>query len=469
MTPYRITEIGFEKSEAIFFRTTVEMVSNNEAADWLWVGDRNADVILINADRREIRSKFNSGKFSSNSIRTVLIGCSSSGEKCDLFSRMLKKPISYSMITTLLLELETEFGPVEQVSSSLDTQVAELDRDQVIELGEDQVVEPDQEECSTVSLNRQIFLGSVEQPEKTASSVSHPDKDEQIQSDQDDSVDDDSDYDVYGHLLDYEYDRFQKGDAKAPAIEAQRIPVENVRTVEEHEQSKAPKKLRWYEKFSLMKPAVGRLNENKRFLGIIRKLVLTGNPSEITHFIYPTVRIYPEQQIFAHKSCRGLSPELFSAWAAGFSSRELVKSEVCVPSNDWDAQPLWLLFYLAALYGSGGKLMKNNSLCDRLSLNSGPDFNIVPHDSAYKKIADFMVANESQDIDSIAKGSGVKAGTVINFCNACQEIDLIDRTHFSCSETQKATETVPSQKADISTPDKDEEINKGLVSGSISK
>jgi hypothetical protein len=171
-----------------------------------------------------------------------------------------------------------------------------------------------------------------------------------------------------------------------------------------------------------------RFIEERRFLGILRKSVALGYPTEIIHHIYPPVRVYPDKQIFAQKSNFWLSPDLFTAESSGFSIQKLTKQRENVPLCGWHIKPLWLLFYLAALYGSEGRLKENDSPDDRLSLISKPDFDIVPNQLDYWKVSDYMINKKPQDIHEIADGSGVNLKTVIDFCNACEEIDIIERT-----------------------------------------
>ncbi|MES9981284.1 MAG: hypothetical protein ABW107_21430, partial [Candidatus Thiodiazotropha sp. 6PLUC5] len=147
----------------------------------------------------------------------------------------------------------------------------------------------------------------------------------------------------------------------------------------------------------------------------------------------------------------------------------LIKPDEQVPPEGWDARPLWLLFYLAALYGSGGRLMENNTTEDRLSLTSEPDFEVVPHDLDYRKIAEYMMTNESQDIQKIADGAGVNVKTVIDFCNACQEIDLIDRTPSAHSEAELSTEISVNETPKVLMFGKAEVVKKGMLNSFISK
>lgn len=355
MPAHRITEVGFENIEAIFFRTTIEMASNYDISEWDLVEGQDVDVILVNADIEECTSELISDSTMQNNTRPILIGCSSSGKEYDFFSYTLKKPITYSMIVNLLLKLEVELAVTLQTSAPLT----------------DKLEETSKEQHSNSPLQKQAHSEGLIEPETYALSTS-PIEDYQDQIDN-------------------------------------HIDIDN---------------------------EIIRFIEERRFLGILRKSVALGYPTEILHHIYPPVRIYPDKQIFAQKSNFWLSPDLFTTESSGFSIQKLTKHRENVPVSDWNIRPLWQLFYLAALYGSEGRLKENDSPDDRLSLISKPDFDIVPNQLDYWKVSDYMINKKPQDINEIADGSGVNIKTVIDFCNACEEIDIIERTTSTHSETR---------------------------------
>ncbi|MEJ2610547.1 MAG: hypothetical protein P8179_10775 [Candidatus Thiodiazotropha sp.] len=122
MSAYRISEVGFNKKEAIFFRTVIEMASEYDIAEWFFVNERIADVILVNADLEDSTSKFDIDKPIQADIRPILICCSSGGKICDPFPYKLKRPITYSMIVNLLLKLEPKLAAVAQAFPPLNEQ-----------------------------------------------------------------------------------------------------------------------------------------------------------------------------------------------------------------------------------------------------------------------------------------------------------------------------------------------------------
>jgi hypothetical protein len=193
MSAYRITEVGFENTEAIFFRTTIEMASEYDISEWSWVGSQVADVILVNSDQEECTSQFNIDKPARTNLRPILIGCSSSGKKCDSFSYSLKKPITYSKIISLLLKLELELAAIVQTSPPLKEQHDRLNKAQ----------------HSSSPLQKQMLSETESQAETHAFSIAPPFGDNQGQNDQHIRIDDDSDYDIYELLMESEFDNFQ--------------------------------------------------------------------------------------------------------------------------------------------------------------------------------------------------------------------------------------------------------------------
>ncbi|MES9994227.1 MAG: hypothetical protein ABW098_19940 [Candidatus Thiodiazotropha sp.] len=193
MPAYKITEVGFDHTESIFLRTTIEMASGYDISEWRWVTGRDADVILVNSDHEESISEFPIDKPAQNQIRPILINCFSSGEKGDSFLYTLKKPVTYTMITGLLREIEREISAVIQISTPHTEQPEENSKEQ----------DPG------TSTQKPILSEARKQPEIHTFSTSHQIDDSQAPDDQPTGIDEDSDYDVYALLMDSEFDSFQ--------------------------------------------------------------------------------------------------------------------------------------------------------------------------------------------------------------------------------------------------------------------
>lgn len=437
MSVYRITGVGFDNSEAIFFRTTIEMASGYDIAKWLWVGDQDADVILVNSDQEESTSKFDLDKPGQVKTRPILVACSSKDHGHGSFAYTLEKPITYSMITALLLKLQAELSSVVQISS----------------------LPPSSEQPEKHKEVRHTEVQSKEKQHSHASFI-HPVVETLDSGDQTLGIDDDSDFDIYEDLMDSEFDSFHE-DLAGPESESI------------HEDLVDPESESIKPKADTTPPATYNrpFPEQRRLLGLIRKHVSQEQeqPVEITHYSNPPIRIYPDQQVFAHRTDHEITPDLFTAQVAGFSIHELAESVDQTPPAGWKTQPLWLLFYLATLYGSEGRLKESHNFNDRLSLTSKPDFDVVPNALKYMEIADYMINKEPQDVSTIAIGSSVDVNTVINFCNACEEIDILERTPSTQAETELSSEISPQQDAETKISDKYGVVSKGLLKRFMSR
>jgi hypothetical protein len=166
--------------------------------------------------------------------------------------------------------------------------------------------------------------------------------------------------------------------------------------------------------------------EVARMLGLIKRAMDQGQVTAIMHRRYPTVWIYPDQGVYATPSHGALVPAMFRTLASEFTLRPMGSSRAREPLPSWEKGRLGRLLYLAALYGSEGRLREGCHFGDKLRLLAKPDFTTVPGVTEYRAIARFML-KRSADISTIAAGTGVSAETVIDFCNACDEVLLIER------------------------------------------
>ncbi|MCU7860973.1 MAG: hypothetical protein KZQ86_14340 [Candidatus Thiodiazotropha sp. (ex Lucinoma kastoroae)] len=422
MSAYRITEIGFKQPEAIFFYTTVEMASGYDIAEWVCVDDQDADVILVDTDLDSSSKGISIEKPRQNSERPILVSCSVSGEKTGPFSYTLEKPITYSMLVTLLqkLELELELSTIEQTPSPLP---APQDLQELQGTGQD-AVKFNTERRSGESFQPETPSEPVLQSEFQKSADPPKIEDVYIQSELHDIVEEPAGEDTpatYNKTDSIQSDTDPVSDTFSPQV-----------TIDQHGSSDR-REIKIYR--DMDRPA-RRFFEATRFLGLIKKPALSSRPTEITHYIYPPVRIYPDQKVFAYTSYVGLSPDIFRTLASGFSIRDLVKMGEKEPPDSWNTQPLWLLFFIATLYGSEGRLKEYCSPYDKLRLTSKPDFEIVPNHADYRTTADFMMANRPSDLKTIADGTGVKIKTVVDFCNACEEIHIIERNPATHSDAE---------------------------------
>jgi hypothetical protein len=166
--------------------------------------------------------------------------------------------------------------------------------------------------------------------------------------------------------------------------------------------------------------------EAARLLGILKEAVERGQVTAVMHHRHPPLWIYPEQGLYATPFEAALTPRMFRTLASEFSVRTLGGARGRDPLPKWDKGRLGRLLYLAALYGSEGRLLKGNHFGDRLRLRAAPDFGALPDVAGHRVVADFMLGRRA-DIATVAAETGVSVETVIDFCNACEQVLLIDR------------------------------------------
>jgi hypothetical protein len=367
------------------------------------------------------------------------------------------------MITSLLFELDRELrSPVRIASSTTNVKSKSIE--------EKQVKAPPQKQVQverSVQPETEIAPPPPPPPPPPVAKkkvVTPPPVAEQQEDSEYLSIDDDSDYDIYEMLLDSEFDSYEVENEPTPepVTETQSQHAENESNVA-HEQPPTE------EAQESANQVTGGLLEERRLLGLVRKLFLKGQPVEIKHYIYPPIRIYPEQELFAYEAVQEIAPNIFTTQVSGFSSQELDAGKQTPPDN-WNIKPLWLLFYLASLYGSEGRLKAGDNLQDKLTLTAKPNFELVPSDPEYKAVANYLATRELQDVQTVADVTGVEIGTVIDFCNACEEINILSRISANSTEIRvSSSEISQEQNLESSMPDNNGVNNKGLVKRFISK
>jgi len=169
-----------------------------------------------------------------------------------------------------------------------------------------------------------------------------------------------------------------------------------------------------------------RFYEATRLLGVIKTIIEEGEVVEITHQRFPPLRIYPEARLYASPLDDALVPQMFRTLASEFELRPLSKAEQRTPPEKWESRPLWKLLYVAAIFGSEGRLRENASPDDRLRMIAEPDFNVVPHTEEHQLVADYMREHEA-DLKTISEETGVDIGMVVDFANACEEVLLVEK------------------------------------------
>ena len=117
-------------------------------------------------------------------------------------------------------------------------------------------------------------------------------------------------------------------------------------------------------------------------------------------------------------------PEMFREKADSFSVAILeneIKDELF---SGRLPQSLWKLLFTAALFGSEGRLLKDLDSEKPFHLVHTPYFGMIPHTADHISISKYMV-NNNVTIDTISNDTNIDIETVIDFCNACDAIQLL--------------------------------------------
>ena len=111
--------------------------------------------------------------------------------------------------------------------------------------------------------------------------------------------------------------------------------------------------------------------------------------------------------------------------------------------------------------------MENKRLDEKLQLIREPNYKVITAKWEYKAITRVMLENKITDLPTIVKTSGVEQAMVVDFCNACEEVRLIER--YSKTKPQPYVPPVHSPNAERSqepenpsSADSDNRISNGL-------
>jgi len=173
----------------------------------------------------------------------------------------------------------------------------------------------------------------------------------------------------------------------------------------------------------LKRPAM-RFYRYTRLLGLLHSIFDKNKSVIVTHPTLPTLVVSPERGVFGSVDPLDSELELFSMPAYKFQVQEVSSVDLDEVMADYIIQPLWALFYSAALFGAEGRLMETMVASDVLRLERMPDFKRVPHCKEHLKLAKYLVSH-SADIIGLAQITRTPLPMVIDFCNACEEAELI--------------------------------------------
>lgn len=169
-----------------------------------------------------------------------------------------------------------------------------------------------------------------------------------------------------------------------------------------------------------------RFRENTRLLGILQYASLRRGVTEITHPGFPSLMIIPAEHAYACEVDPASVASMFRTPAWSFTTREIGPVAAARLLAGVPRQPLWRLLYCAALFGSEARLLVDVGPDDQLRLIAAPDFAAVPHDTVHRAVASHMLSHVDTLV-GIVRSTGASLETVIGFCNACEQVGLIER------------------------------------------
>jgi len=198
---------------------------------------------------------------------------------------------------------------------------------------------------------------------------------------------------------------------------------------------------------SLIVLANESFNSGSRLLGLLLNIIEKGKTTQISHNDYPDLRIFPDNGWFVFSEELDSYPKMFRESAKSFIVEildEEIKDELF---SGHLPQSLWKLLFTAALFGSEGKLLEHLNSGASFHLIHTPYFGMIPHTSDHITIAEFMVDNNS-DIETISNSTNIDIETVIDFCNACDAIQLLKTGEIIKPETNSELTSITALEND---------------------
>ncbi len=365
MATWKMAVVGLESRDKALLETAIDLASGFETGRWELVDDQQvAQAIIANIDvpdGQNISEGYKSGQTS-----TFIVPYSSTANLENNAELTLSSPLSYKNVTSLLKNLESELVSPKIIEAPTKREVTE----KITPL-----VKP--------SLIPEVEINPV---------------------------------DIVKHKIDWLSDSADDID-KAPFL-TEITSSSEVYTPDNIEILESTNEL------SLSIPTSVSFMPDSRLLGLVLKIIKSGKTTQISHSNYPDLRIFPENGWFVFVDDLDSHPEMFRESADSFlieALEEEIKDELF---SGRLPQSLWKLLYTAALFGSEGRLLAHLDPEEPFSLLHTPYFGMIPHTSDHITIADFMVDNNSS-IETISNSASMEIETVIDFCNACDAIQLL--------------------------------------------
>jgi hypothetical protein len=173
---------------------------------------------------------------------------------------------------------------------------------------------------------------------------------------------------------------------------------------------------------------------------------------EISHPEFPELQIFSRNNEYIFPANLAQHTGMFSRDINEFSVIEIEDSMNNNALVGLRPKALWGLIYSATLFTARGKLVEPLKAEHRYSLTHRPEFDLVPHTKAHKEIAQYMTSH-TDSIHEISVNTRVDIPTIIDFCNACEVIGILEKNStrlFSSSSMALDTITEPHSQHDES-------------------
>lgn len=180
-----------------------------------------------------------------------------------------------------------------------------------------------------------------------------------------------------------------------------------------------------------------------RLFRLINRIIEQKKSVEITHPDFPPLDICSEKDWFIFSRDLNEYTEMFCVDAGEFSFENRGDEIRKQAFSGTFPKSLWELVYTATMFGTEGKLLKPLQATDRLNLIKKPEFEYVNHTDNHLALAEYMVTY-SDTVHDIAMNTGIELGEVIDFCNMCQSINLVERNTIELPSFSEKK-----QKADV--------------------
>ncbi len=376
MATWKIAVAGLEGCDRALIETAIDLASGLEIGRWQLVGEPEmAQVIIANIDSlagEEILEKFDPEENSA-----IVVKYSTSEDIDNVSENTLSPPLSYKNITSLLKNLESDLIKTRRQKPKLEEKTR---------------IEKPQTTPKTSSM---AAMGQI----NPADIIKH-------------KID---------WLADEDPDDVLYEEDECPLLTDVASPLEDINDIENIDDT-------------VFTFSTETFVPESRLLGLILNIIEGGKTTRIHHQDYPELRLFPDNGWFIFTEELDSYPDMFREPADSFSIdvlEEEIKDELI---SGRLPQSLWKLLYTAALFGSEGRLLDHLQHEKPFYLRHTPYFGMIPHTADHIAIAEYMV-NYCSDIESISNDTRIDFETVIDFCNACDAIQLLKNSDVSDSES----------------------------------